>query len=280
MSHPRASYLQGFTANDYYEAAGAFRGSLPAGFMATILYRNANPTGEIPGTEEQWLCGNWQATADDAGRGWRLTVAQEIATAMQLSVGWFDAGGAINTEIIAIEEENVTAQRSILLHLFFGLQADGEVNLYLWGNGNLLIDGSDELAGGFTPADAVNPFTIGRGLTNEGGNGQVVFAGTRQQVAGFGFFDGVFNTADDVAIGQMEDFVSAHWNLVQEAEGDVVPDAGALITDILSVRRALKNPTPTWPSSLGNVALDRVGVASLATQAANPRFLVTEWDAP
>ncbi len=289
---PRMSYLQGFTAADFYQAQGAFGGSLPAGFMAAALFRVAQPNGpgddsqdETSGDIQRVVCSNLQQTGVNTTRGWAISVANpaggDVSAGASVVRLTFVYGGVAEA-IVVVEHEMpvgfMLSLNTLLVQVFFGVESTAGNQLFIAVNGNLINPAGTVIAG-YSPPDAASFFRIGQGILDFGAGPETLVAHS-VALSGFSYFDGVpSDPASDQPVQDVVNFVTAYWNQVQEAE-DMVPDAGGDITDLFSVRRRLVTPIPSWQNFIGNTDLDRVGAAALSTLNGDPRFSDDYWAAP
>ncbi len=284
MSEQRCGYLSGLSFPNHYAAAGVFQGSLPAGFMASVLFRFGDPTQAVrpgPVTLDSAICGNWQPTGINLGRGWLLRwIGDDLGNAsMQFQYG--NGALAVTSFVGGLDPLPIfmLSQNTMLVNVFFGILSSAVANpqLYVFANGNLIADPFN-ITTGYSPPDAVNLFRIGAADINEGAPAQL--GGGSMGVAGFSYFDGLPNNAASLApLAAMTGIVTAQWSLVQEAEDMAL---APLVTDLYSVKQKLQTPGASWPPAgdpvLGNTVLQRTGPgAGLVTGASKPRFFHQPW---
>lgn len=284
MSEQRCSYLSGLTFPDHYAAAGVFQGSLPAGFMASVLFRFGDPAQTVrPGgaSLDSAICGNWQPTDVNLGRGWLLRWVGDDPTDASMQFQYGDGALAVTSFVGGLDPAQffMLSNNTMLVNVFFGILSSAVANpqIYVFANGNLIADPFN-IGTGYSPADAANSFRIGAADINEGAPAQL--GGASMGVAGFSYFDGLPNNAASLApLAAMVGIVTDQWNLVQEAE-DMAP--APLVTDLYSVKQKLQVPAAAWAPAgdpaLGNTSLQRTGAgAALVTSASKPRFFHQPW---
>lgn len=272
MTEKMMSYLRGCDANNYYSAPGLFRGSLPAGFTVSCLFRD--PGEAAAGIA---LVGNIQdlGGAPVELAGWALILERDIND-IELAFLYGESdntGNSLGGQFI----NSPISQRTLLVTVFFGALADGKGPVWiLFINGtlmNVLELPSTAISNGYAPAAAGNHFKLGAGDAPgfAGGDG-VGFAG-------FAFANSAPTGADnDAVLNNCAAIAREQWEAVEETE-DLVDSSGAW-SDIYSVRRGLPSPAPAWAATIGATSLARVGNQSLFTEAAKPRFWSGMWTSP
>jgi hypothetical protein len=274
----KMSYLRGFSAEDYYFAAGIYRGSLPGGFVVSALFREP---GNLSVNELNYL-GNMEDTGGGVLNGWALVVQRGI-TQLDLQLRYGDSVGTPVTVTGTIINSPVSL-RTMLATWFFGIDSGGKNPIILlFINGSLVHlgeDGADpevEITNGYTPAGVLNEFSLGN-VPAIAGSGSAAALGTG--MAGVAFRDSAPTGVDlEAALVAASDIAVSQWEGVQAAE-DLVDSAGADFDSIFSVRRGLPNPATTWDATLGAETLERQGSASLLVEAAKPRFWSGPWTPP
>lgn len=266
------SYLRGCDSSNYYSAPGLFRGSLPAGFTFSCLFRDP---GEASGGVA--LVGNMENLGGGPVElaGWALILERDI-NEIELAFLYGESdntGNSLGGTLI----NSPVSQRTLLVTVFFGALAEGKTPVWvLFVNGtlmNVLDLPATDIDNGYAPASAGNPFKLGAGDAPgfEGGDG-IGFAG-------FAFANSAPTGADSGAVLDACAVIAREqWEAVEETE-DLVNSSGAW-SDIYSVRRGLPSPAPAWAASIGATSLARVGSDSLVTEAAKPRFWSGMWTSP
>lgn len=265
MTEKRMSYLTGFTAENYYAANGLFAGSLSVddGFMASILLRDINPMGEADGDDFAIYCGNYTEEDDPAMRGWAMSAERTNLDDWNFAFNYAGAAGAASVACAAQITGAAFAQRTVLITVVFGVIAGKALNAVLWVNGSPISGASTNVAAGFVPANAGDPFRIGFGeLAGVG------WPANHAGIAGF-----AFSNTKPPNVASMSAICQAQWASVLEAQ-DMTNIGVPQFTDVFSVRRGLPDCDPglqpTWEATNGGAILTRQGAASLSVEAGMP----------
>lgn len=272
MTERLMSYVRGFSATDYYSAVGAFRGSLPAGFMVSALFRNRRPIGvtAVSGTIASQFVPN-----GIEGAGWILSYFTNNTTGMRLQFLYAAAAAALESAFVDFANTPFN-QRTMLVTFFFGVPKDDgaapEIQCYINGV-RMTLDGDPAapIANGYLPAPANNAFEIGRSVSALG-----PVPGEFAQVSGFSYYEGLPTGTDAEIDEAIADLAAAQWDGCS-AYDDMVAGANfgtSEITDSFSVRRGCPNAATSWSADVGAVTLARqaVGNPNLSIYADKPKY--------
>lgn len=273
MTERLMSFVRGFSADDYYSAVGAFRGSLPAGFMVSAMFRNRRPNGvsAVAGT----VCSQFLADGQD-GAGWMFNYFSNSTVALRLQFLYAAAAGGLETAFVDLLDTPVN-QRTLLVSWFFGVPRNAGANpdIHCYVNGvRVTLDGASAapIANGYLPAPGNNVFQIGR---SDQAVGPV--PGEFLQVAGFSYFEGMPTGTNPELDEAIADIAAAQWDGCSSFEDMIAgPTFGTdEITNSFSVRRGCPNAGASWEPELGDVTLTRQaagGNPNLSTLADKPKY--------
>lgn len=272
MTERLMSYVRGFSATDYYSAEGAFRGSLPAGFMVSALFRNRRPIGvtAVSGTIASQFVPN-----GIEGAGWSLSYFTNNTTGMRLQFLYAAAAAALESAFVDLANTPFN-QGTMLVTFFFGVpKDDGDApEIQCWINGvRMTLDGDPAapIDNGYLPAPADSVFELGRSVSALG-----PVPGEFAQVSGFAYYEGLPTGTDNEIDAAIADLAAAQWDGCSFYD-DMVAGADfgtSAITDSFSVRRGCPRADATWPAQLGAIELERqaAGSPNLSIYADKPKY--------
>lgn len=275
MSESKMSYLRNFSIGNDYRAPGIFRGNAGnPGFAVAAMFRDRYPsqTERGQGNQPKWICGNYlQPSGPASTQGWIIELDSSAAGGAADLNFIFGNSAGIQDKLTSTIDEGVWAQRTILLHVFFGvtatLQKQNQAAM-VFINGTLVA--VVDAINGYTPPSSDNPFVIGV-------SPDVNFTpATTIGFAGMLYQDQVCDNPQSLSSYAECCRIAANvWEDVNATE-DMRDGSEPLVSDMFSVRRGLPNVIDggnlTWDATKGGEVLARSGTTQLAVEACKPRY--------